>query len=234
MIRVDRAVLVITIGLTLGVGSSSADSILYSTGSNAYVVNETTTNGMTTSYAQIPNGMTGQSLAFDQSGNLFVLSGQGVIFKASAGSQILEQFCKVSAIEYNGGETGGSRIIANSSGNLFIGSQSGIFEVSSSGQLSATPFAAGYSGGQMAFDSQGNLYAAICYGTGATSEKIEKFSPTGQDLGTVADLDYNIGLTSLAFNGAGNLFASDSNGILEFSSTGQEIVHHPFCKFARS
>ena len=72
----------------------------------------------------------------------------------------------------------------------------------------------------MAFDGSGNLYVA-----NLDANTIEKFSPTGRDLGAFATgLDGPVGL---AFDSSGNLYAAnyhDTNGTIEkFSSTGTDL-----------
>jgi sugar lactone lactonase YvrE len=71
----------------------------------------------------------------------------------------------------------------------------------------------------LAFDSDGNLYVS-----NVGSSTIEKFSPTGEDLGVFASTGLNHPL-GIMFDREGNLYAANrrNNTIEKFSSTGEDL-----------
>jgi hypothetical protein len=76
----------------------------------------------------------------------------------------------------------------------------------------------------IAFDPQGNLYAAFATQTGSSTDMIRKYSASGQDLGLITStgLDQPFGIT---FGPNGNLYVANSGNdtIHEFSPTGADL-----------
>jgi sugar lactone lactonase YvrE len=72
----------------------------------------------------------------------------------------------------------------------------------------------------LACDRSGNLYVA-----NAETDTIEKFSPTGTDLGVFASTGNGTGPWGLAFDSSGDLYAVTMSGgkIEEFSPTGTDL-----------
>ena len=69
----------------------------------------------------------------------------------------------------------------------------------------------------LAFDSSGNLYAANKY-----IYRIEKFSPTGVDLGVFANTGNST--YGIAFDSSGNLYtANDTHSVEKFGPTGTDL-----------
>ncbi len=96
-------------------------------------------------------------------------------------------------------------------GNLYVDSQTGIvYESSATGtSLGAVASVSGIANG-LAFDSSGNLYVG-----NYSLSQVEKFSPTGVDLGTFASTGLD-NPSGLAFDKAGNLYVANyANGTVE-------------------
>ncbi len=87
------------------------------------------------------------------------------------------------------------------------------FDESGAGSFFTTAFVNGPIG--VALDAQGNLYVST------NANRIEKFSPTGVDLGTFATVGLNFPM-GLAFDRAGNLYAANyaGNNVQKFTPAG--------------
>jgi sugar lactone lactonase YvrE len=115
---------------------------------------------------------------------------------------------------------GPNGLALDSSGNLYVSTNSNVIRKFSPAGVDLGVFAStglNFVMG-MAFDSQGNLYAANFGGN-----TIEKFSPDGIDLGVFANVILGRP-TGLAFDSSGNLYvASFGNTIARFSPNGTPL-----------
>ena len=154
------------------------------------------TSGAGKTFASIPDC---EGLAFDPNGVLYVASyNGGAIYKVGA---------RGSYTVFASGPLIGnpSFLIFDNSGNLFCsynGSPSGIAKIAPDGSI--TTFAAPVTAHDLAFDSAGNLYAAVS--VKFTQDSVMKFTPDGKYSTFVTDVG---DATGLAFDAAGNLFVAD-------------------------
>lgn len=113
----------------------------------------------------------------------------------------------------------GTGLAFDHAGNLYA-SRGNAIEKLTPGGVESVFATSGLSGPEaVAFDSAGNLYAA-----NESNSTIEKFSPTGTDLGVFAASGL-VNPRGLAFDSAGNLYASNfSTGTIEkFSPAGSDL-----------
>ena len=159
------------------------------------------------------------ALAFDRAGNLFV---------ANPRNNTIEKFTPDGiGTEFANAQDGlflPVGLAFDAAGNLYVsngspGETSSILKFTPDGVGSvfadsglAIPFG-------LAFDGAGNLYVA-----NSLSNTIEKFSPTGQDLGVFASTGLD-GPLGLMFDSDGNLYVAnrDSATIEKFSPTGEDL-----------
>jgi hypothetical protein len=125
-------------------------------------------------------------LAFDQNGNLYGASGDGIDRFTPSGAKTI--FVPASAFAPNTGPIG---LAFDSAGNLFVSTESNdtqpdtILEFDSTGAFVQT-FATGLQNPRgLAFDSAGNLYVAEVPGNGYGPGSILRFAPDGTE--TVVD-----------------------------------------------
>jgi hypothetical protein len=154
-------------------------------------------------------------LAFDSQGNLYVGNYYGTIEKYSPSGQDLGAFASTAIGIYG--------LVFDSQGNLFesnayTGNLTWIKEFSPTGQFLGTLADSSLPTG-MCFDPQGNLYALNGNGT------IARFAPNGQYLGVFATTSGAGSFCGLAFDAAGNLYASEfySGAIEKFDSSGHSL-----------
>ena len=120
-------------------------------------------------------------LGFGPNGNLYVYNYHGGVTEYFPSGQLIGTFAS---------GVFGQAVAFDSSGNVYINGDGGILEYSSSGQfLGMFASTGGNNVSGLAFDSSGNLYAS--YDNSGTYGNIEKFSPTGQDLGNFAGVVSN-------------------------------------------
>jgi len=161
------------------------------------------------------------ALAFDTAGNLYVANPANNTIEKFTPDGIGTEFAnEVDGLLQPVGlafDTAGKLYVSTESGGPFgIGSiekftPDGVGSVFTDTGL-RTPFG-------LAFDSAGNLYVS-----NNRSNTIEKFSPTGQDLGVFASTGLH-GPLGMMFDRTGNLYVAnvDNATIEKFSPTGQDL-----------
>ncbi len=104
----------------------------------------------------------------------------------------------------------------DSSGDLFIGAEARIIEITPGGTQST--FASGMATTALAFNSQGDLFAGV-------GNSVVEFTPDGTK-STFATLGFEQDVKGLAFNSAGNLFVAESalsmGAIFEYTPGGTQ------------
>jgi len=161
------------------------------------------------------------AIVFDEAGNLFVANPRNNTIEKFTPDGIGTEFANAAD-----GLHQPVGLAFDTAGNLYVSNASG----GSTGMGSIEKFTPGGVGSVfadsglqvpfgLAFDSAGNLYVS-----NNLISTIEKFSPTGQDLGVFA----NTGLDSplgMMFDPAGNLYVANrfSNTIEKFSPTGEDL-----------
>ena len=159
-------------------------------------------------------------IAFNSKGDLFTVTGSDNVREFSAAGQDLGNFAT--------GLTNGVDLAFGSQGNLYVADHdtASVQIFSSTGQNVGEITAGLHSPGSLAFDSQGDLFVTDFRVDPLESfghAYIEKFSPTGQDLGTfVRREDRSGSFTQLAFQPNGDLLVGEVLGsdVLKYSSTG--------------
>jgi sugar lactone lactonase YvrE len=136
------------------------------------------------------------SLAFDDSGNLFVASDFSVLKISTTGA--VTTFA--SGLNYI------NPMAFSSSGTLFVGSRSGIYSITADGTVSN--FLTGsYTFGGLAFDASGNLY-----GPDNVTGIVWKVDPLGQATEFASGLVNPLGA---AFDELANLYVASGNGTIQ-------------------
>ncbi len=160
------------------------------------------------------SGLEATGIAFDASGNLYVAQNifSGAIFKVTPNGTV-STFATI---------TGATGLAFDAHGNLFVTDNTGnIWKVTPNGTVS--PFVSGlanFAGAIVgpAFGPNGNLYIAE-----EPFGEIVEISPNGTVTPFVTGLTFDSDGSSLAFDAAGDLFASDGgigNSILEITPNG--------------
>jgi streptogramin lyase len=105
-------------------------------------------------------------------------------------------------------------------GDLYVAYEKGTVEKFSPSGADKGAFASGLKTPTgLAFDQSGDLYVAE---SGTSGVVIEKYSPSGSDMGVFAQLPSALS-ANLAFDAAGNLYASSFLGIERFSPSGTDL-----------
>lgn len=218
-------------------GLSAPSGMAFDNAGNLYVadghrnINEITPGGTQSVFATIPgNGWpNGFRLAFDSVGNLFVADiPGGTVYKFGPGGGTPSIFAS--------GLRSASGLAIDSADNVFVEDNQAttMYEFTPAGVQ--TTFASGASGSEMAFQPiivhgpalTGNLFIAFPCGICATENGwIYKLSPNGTLTTFASGFTWP---TSLAFDGAGNLFVLDTgnnNSIFEFKNINGTLSSTP-------
>lgn len=147
-----------------GLALDAAGDVFVADGVNG-TVSKVTPAGAVSTFASVPDAY---GLAFDNAGNLYV-SGAGTIHKVTPGGAVST---------FVSGLGGSGSIAFDSSGNLFVVSNSGntIRRIAPDGMVS--PFASLVGPIGLTIDSSGNLYSAR-FVSNQTTEEVVKITPAG-------------------------------------------------------
>jgi streptogramin lyase len=199
-----------------------ADVVYLSNDANPFNVEKFTGPGPGSTFTSAVQGATG--IAFDTSGNLYVCNQDtNKVTKTTPGGVTTTFGTTLTTSPFD--------LAFDSSGNLYVTGQDfshHLIEKFTPGGVESVyhDFGSGTTPAGLAFDSSGNLFVAT-YGAADT---IEKFSPTGVDLGAFASTPgtSSNGYISraLAFDHAGNLYVTTQlgNTIQEFAPNGTMSV----------
>jgi DNA-binding beta-propeller fold protein YncE len=161
------------------------------------------------------SGLNGpHGLVFDQAGNLYVANVTGKTIGKFTPDGVGTVFA-----DENDGLVKPIDLAFDAAGNLYVSNSGNVLRFTPDGVGSVFAHAEFRTTYGLAFDSAGNLYVSNYSGN-----TIEKFSPTGIDLGVFAStgLDEPLGIM---FDREGNLYAANrgNNTIEKFSSTGADL-----------
>jgi sugar lactone lactonase YvrE len=144
-----------------------------------------------------------------------------ILYVANSGNSSVEKYSgngtDMGAVYTNGTNGASTDAVAfDSAGDLFV-SYSNVNQLIKITPMGVASVFASVSTGGIAVDSSGNIYVA-------EFSNIEKYSPTGTDLGAFATTGVH-GAKGLAFDSSGNLYVANfsGNNILKFSPTGTSL-----------
>jgi streptogramin lyase len=205
-----------------GSRAARADVLYLSNDTNPFNVEKFTGPGTGSTFTSAVNGATG--IAFDTAGNLYVCNQDTNKITKTTPAGVTSTFGTTLT-------TSPFDLAFDSSGNLYVTGQDSshhLIEKFTPGGVESTyhDFGSATAPAGLAFDSAGNLFVAT-YGSAST---IEKFSPTGADLGAFTSTPGTSSNgyidRSLAFDHAGNLYVSTQlgNTIEKFAPNGAMSV----------
>jgi streptogramin lyase len=201
-----------TSGFPVGLAFDSSGNLFVANRSDS--VQEFSPTGSLLSSFALVSGATVSAIAFGPSGNLYVSdNGLNNVNVYSPTGTFLDTFATL--------DSGPRGLVFDSSGDLFVATGSdSIIEYSSDGTVLRTITGHLDNTVQLVLDNAGNLYA-----TNVGDDTIEKFSPTGIDLGTFATGTGNY-TAGLAYDPTTQIFYQASlisGSIQEFSSAGVSL-----------
>ena len=211
-------------GVNLGVFAKvvKPTGLVFDNAGNLYVSSDNPSDYSIQKFAQdgtrsifADTGLSGpHGLVFDIAGNLYVANVTGKTIEKFTQGGVGTVFA-----DENDGLVKPIDLAFDTAGNLYVTNAGNVLRFTPDGVGSVFADVGFHTTYGLAFDSAGNLYVSNYSGNA-----IEKFSPTGVDLGVFAStgLDKPLGIM---FDREGNLYAANSgnNTIEKFSSTGVDL-----------
>ncbi|HUI08520.1 MAG TPA: PEP-CTERM sorting domain-containing protein [Verrucomicrobiae bacterium] len=215
-LAVSTASFALSFLLAAAPGTSRADNLFVVTGNT---VEEFNSSGVGTTFAS--SGLDGPTgMASDSAGNLYVLNAGNLAIEEFTPQGVGSVFARTGSNNYPKG------LACDSTGDLYMGDQGGDFIWKVTPQGVASIFVGSPEGGYANASYTGamacgaGLYAGD-WGNDSGSGYVERFGlGTGADFGVFASLGANNYPNGLAFDSAGNLYASYNNTVEKFTPSG--------------